>query len=348
MSLLRVAGLAIGLLTLVAMGLLRFRYRRLRNVEWLLSYAFALGLISLALFPDALDGLLGLFSFERGGGGRLIGLLGVSNLLLLLLVYLALARTTRLDRVADALVRELAKRDFRQAAPSGSRGAPIYAVIPAYNEADSIGEVLARMPSEVLGRRLATLVVVDGSSDGTGEVVRRLRHDSVTYIVNRGGGSALKAGYEIAIEDGAEVVVTLDADGQHRPEEIPHLVRPILDGEADLVCGSRVLGTHEDPDAVRSLGIALFNRLASLLARQRITDVSNSFRAVRAGELAKLELRQAQFHAAELLLEAVKKGLRVREVPVTVLRRRNGSSKKPRALRYGWGFAKAMLSTWLR
>jgi cellulose synthase/poly-beta-1,6-N-acetylglucosamine synthase-like glycosyltransferase len=346
MQWLRVAGIVVGLLGVAGAWLLRFRLRRLRNVDWLVGSALSSALVLLGLFPDVANSLLAVFSFERGGGGRLIGLLVFANLIAFLLIYSALARNNRLEHVVDSLVRALAKKEFRQG--GRAQEAPICVIIPAYNEAETIGPVLDRIPEVVLDLRTRTLVVVDGSTDETASIVRSLNQEAVTCVINRGGGSALKAGYELAVEEGAEIIVTLDADGQHMPEEIPALVKPILDGDADLVNGSRVLGSYEKDSQVRAAGVVFFNWLVSALTMTRITDCSNSFRAIRASALARLDLRQSQFHASELLIDAIKKGVRFTEVPITVKRRAHGTSKKPPSLRYGWGFMKAIVLTWLR
>ena len=166
--------------------------------------------------------------------------------------------------------------------------------------------------------------------------------------INRGGGAALRAGYEIAMNYGAQIVVTLDADGQHVPAEIPLLVEPILKGEADFVNGSRVLGTFEKESAIRSLGVVVFNRLVSALMAQPITDCSNAFRAIRVEVIKKLSLEQDQFHTSEFLIDAIKKGARVVEVGITIRKRQSGTTKKPMSLVYGWGFFKAILNSWLR
>jgi len=346
MGTLRIAGVILGLTGLSFACILRFGLRRGRNLDWLVVSALSLVLLLLGLSPDFFNSLLAFFSFEKGGGQRLTGLLVFSSLVLYVLVFLAISRSSRVEQSVDRLVRELAKREFRKT--HGESDEPIYVIIPAYNEAENIGHVLERIPEEVLGLKTKCLVVIDGATDDTEKVVRRLDQGAVSYTINRGGGAALKAGYELAIEDGARIVVTIDADGQHLPEEITRLVKPILDGEADLVNGSRVLGHYEKDGSVRAAGVVLFNWLVSLLMAKRITDCSNAFRAIRVSELPKLELRQAQFHTSELLIESLKKGLRVKEVPVTVERRLSGESKKPPSLRYAWGFAKAILSTWLR
>jgi len=343
---LRFFGVLIGLLGLGLVWVARFRWRRLRNAEWILGTVVTTTMVALGLFPDAADAILAFFAFEKGGGQRILGLLVFFVLAQYLLTFLALARNRRLENELDRLVRQLAKQDYRR--KHDTQDASIYVIIPAYNEADNIEPVLARVPKEVLGLRVRPLVVVDGATDATQQVVERMNHAAVGYTVNRGGGSALKAGYEIALEDDAEIVVTLDADGQHSPEEIARLVAPILDGTADLVNGSRVLGSYEKDSQVRAAGVVVFNWLVSLLTMTHITDCSNAFRAIRVSELAKLDLRQSQFHTSELLIEALKRGLRVIEVPITITRRMSGESKKGMTLTYGWGFARAIVTTWLR
>jgi hypothetical protein len=140
----------------------------------------------------------------------------------------------------------------------------------------------------------------------------------------------------------------MDADGQHRPEDLDRVAEPVLSGRAQLSQGSRTLG-HNDPGAVaRELGIVVFNRLVRVLTRTRVTDCSNSFRAIRTELLPALELRQPQFHAAEFLIEAITRGFSLEEVPVSVLSRRHGSSKKPPTIRYGLGFSRAIVAAWRR
>jgi hypothetical protein len=346
MQTLRIVGIVFAVCALFFVWYFRFCRRRLRNFDALVGSFLALTLLLIAIFPNALNAFLEFFSFEKGGGGRILGLLVFSNFFVYLLIYVSLTRSRNVEQQVDRLVRELAKREFRK--HQNANSAPIYVVIPAYNEAENVGDVLKRIPEKVCGLPTRTFVVIDGATDETEEVVTKLDHMAVTYTINRGGGSALKAGYQIAVEDGAEIVVTLDADGQHLPEEIPKLVKPILDGEADLVNGSRILGHYEKDNQLRAVGVVVFNWLISVLMMQRITDSSNAFRALRTSAYSKLDLRQTQFHSAELLIEALKKDLRVIEIPITIRPRLSGESKKGPSVKYAWGFTKAILGTWLR
>lgn len=347
MSTLRLFGLVVSMVLIAAVIVGKRRRSRLSNQDALLTLLVALGLALVSLAPDTFNTVLGWFSFRKGGGGRIIGLLVFSNFLLFLLYLRARAGINENQQTINRLVRAMAQAEFRRLYGKQT-GAPIAVVIPAYNEADNIGDVLRRLPGQVHGLATEAIVVVDGATDETAEVVRQSRAAAVTHIINRGGGAALKAGYELALERGAEIVVTLDADGQHLPEEIPVVVEPILKGEADLVNGSRVLGSYEKDSQVRALGVVFFNWLVSILTLTRITDCSNAFRAIRSDGLARLDLRQTQYHTTELLIEALKKGLRVVEVPITIRRRASGESKKGPTIKYALGFTRTILQTWLR
>jgi hypothetical protein len=99
---------------------------------------------------------------------------------------------------------------------------------------------------------------------------------------------------------------------------------------------------------LRHLGVTFFSRLLTALSRTKITDPSNGYRAVTAEALQKLDLRQEQFYVSEMILEAARRQLDVREVPITVRRRASGTTKKPSATKYAWGFARAIARTWFR
>jgi Glycosyl transferase family 2 len=341
---LRSAGLAI------AAGLLVYaiaRRRSLRNVDVLILLLAGLGL-ALVSGTEITDELLSAFSFEKGNGGRILGLAVFAIFILFLLILRALSQAARNARQLSAALEGLAWEEFRQAGlPERFRGR-IAILVPAYNEAENIGHVLGQMPAEVCGMPTETLVVDDGSRDGTGDVAAEHGAAVARHVANRGGGAALRTGYRLMVESGAEIVVTLDADGQHLPSEMERLVKPVLDGEVDVAHGSRVLGQADRNHFARELGIVFFNRLVSLITRTHVTDCSNGYRAVRATVLPQLVLRQEQFHTSEFMIEAIKRGIPAKEIPVTVEQRLHGHSKKPAVVRYGLGFANAIVRTWLR
>lgn len=126
------------------------------------------------------------------------------------------------------------------------------------------------------------------------------------------------------------------------------LLQPLIDDEADFVTGSRVLGRQETSDPVRHLGVHVFAALASVLTRQRLTDTSFGFRAMKAELTGVVTLSQAQYQASELLLGAISHGYRVLEQPMTMLGRTAGKTKKGNNFLYGMRYARALVGTWSR
>jgi hypothetical protein len=347
MSAIRVLGLIVGALTfLYFFG--RFRRGRARRFDFFWIASFSLSLIAVSLFPNLVNVLRDMLMLEQAQFSRLIAVLVVSNVLLWLLISYSRMRASDYTDQFDRLVRELGAAEFRRSHPEAIPLPSVVVVIPAYQEADNIGVVLEAMPRSVCGRQLATVVIDDGSQDETLEMARKAGALALRSPVNRGGGAALRMGFDIARAHGAEIVVTMDADGQHLPSEIERLVEPITDGNMDFVIGSRILGRREKDSLVRYLGIHVFNAVIRLLTAVKITDCSNGFRAFRVSELSRVQLRQDQFHASELIIDAAKKGIRIGEAPVTVKRRLSGKSKKGRNWRYGLAFARTILKTWWR
>jgi hypothetical protein len=338
---LQVAGIVVSFV-IGGYGFWKYKRGRYSRINFVISTALAAGLFVIALFPSAGDIVAGPLKMERWNA-----VLFVSSLVAFGLFFYVLNLSNSNTRTITQLVEALACSKFREEHQDCGVGG-IAVVVPAYNEEENIASVLERIPEQVLGVKLQTYVVVDGCSDATEQIVREMAVPVVVHPINRGGGAALRAGYAVALESGAEIIVTLDADGQHLPEEIPDLVAPILNDEADFVNGSRILGEFEPESRIRVWGIVFFNWLISFLMFTRVTDSSNAFRAFRADILRKLTLRQDQFHTSELLIEALKKGIRVKEVGITIQKRQGGVTKKPPSLRYGWGFAKAIVVTWLR
>jgi Glycosyl transferase family 2 len=340
----RAAGLVVALLVA---GFAIWRRRTMRNADVLilLLVAFGLALVAGTEIPDS---VLSAFEFERENGTRIVGVAVFAILILFLLVIRALSQSSRVTRELSGVLEGLAWEEFRSARHPERFGDKVAVLVPAYNEAESIGQVLDRIPASVFGQPTAVLVVDDGSRDRTGEIAQNHGAVVARHVINRGGGAAMRTGYRLLAESGARVVVTLDADGQHRPEEMERLVKPVLDGEVAVAHGSRVLGKAEPNHFARELGIVFFNRIVSLITRTKVSDCSNGYRAVRADVLPQLVLRQEQFHTSEFLIEAIKRGIPAKEIPVTVEQRLHGHSKKPAVVRYGMGFANAIVRTWLR
>ena len=340
------AGLAaVGIFVLAVRGHER---RQISRLNLIILFALCATVVALAMYPPLFDPVLRTFNFQRGTNGVIFALLMAVGVLFFLYLRAQTSADTN-ERSIRLLVEALGQErfDWDRAArlPDGPR---LVTVSPAFNEAENVGDVIKQIPGMIEGHHVVPVVVSDGSTDGTATAAREAGAFVAELPIRRGGGLALRVGYDIALRLGAQVVVTLDADGQHLPEEISVMIAPIVAGQADYVNGSRLLGSFERESLVRHLGVHVFSRIITTLTGQRITDPSSGYRAARADLLEKVVLKQDQFWTSEILIEALRHHARVVEVPVTFLARAGGESKKPKSLRYGWNFLKVIIQTWLR
>lgn len=225
---------------------------------------------------------------------------------------------------------------------------PLVIVIAAYNEAANIGAVLDEVPSQIVDVPVTLLVIDDGSTDNTTEVAQRHGALVCTLGANRGHGVALRLGYRIAREGGAQYIGTLDGDGQWDPADLPAMVEIMEAGQADFVIGSRQLGQTENTDAFRNLGVRFFARVISGLTHSRLTDTSSGLRLMRADLTGTVTQTQPQYQTSELLIGARLQGYRVAEVPTVMRQRLSGESKKGRNLAYGLRYARVIAETYRR
>jgi len=345
---LRTAGLLVAI-GFAALSIRGYRQGKLGNGDLLVRFlVFVLPLLVLSAAPDIIGWGFDEFSFKKGGGRQVLGATVLAVGILYLFAFTLSGRQDRSRRDLTRLIENLALEQFEETGHPEAFAGGIAVVIPAYNEAENIHHVLAALPGRVCDLALHAMVIDDGSADRTTEAARAAGAAAVRLPMNRGQGAALRTGYRLALVTGAEIVVTMDADGQHQPSELSRLVSPIANGEVDVVNGSRVLGEADPNHAARELGVKLFAQLLSLLTWSKVTDPACGYRAVRTEALRGLEFRQDQFHNSEFIVEASKKGLRSMEVPVTITKRISGESKKPAHFRYGMGFANALVRAWLR
>jgi polyprenyl-phospho-N-acetylgalactosaminyl synthase len=190
----------------------------------------------------------------------------------------------------------------------------VWVVCAAYNEATTISRVVGQLRRD----GYSVVVVDDGSRDDT-----RQRAATATAVVvhpiNLGQGAALKTGIDYALAQGASIVVTFDADGQHRAAEIALLIEPLLCGRADIALGSRFLGPTQAIPIMRRLLLKAATWFTRLTTGLRLTDTHNGLRAFTRRGAQALKLRQNRMaHASEILSDIAASGLRYVEVPVTV------------------------------
>jgi glycosyltransferase involved in cell wall biosynthesis len=196
----------------------------------------------------------------------------------------------------------------------GSKPA-LWVICAAYNEATTIGRVVWGLD----GAGYRVVVVDDGSNDGTRHIAAAAGADVVVHPVNLGQGAALQTGFDHALAQGAEVLVTFDADGQHRVSDIPVLVDTLQRERAEFALGSRFLGQAHNLPALRRWVLYAATIFTRLTTGMRLTDSHNGLRALTRKGAAAIRLRQNRMaHASEILIEIAHSGLRYVEVPVTI------------------------------
>ena len=220
------------------------------------------------------------------------------------------------------------------------------AIVPAYNEEKSIEAVIRELHAAEPG--LDVIVIDDGSADRTADVAAASGARVVRLPYNVGIGGAVQTGYQYAVEHGFDLAVQVDADGQHDPLEIGHLIEPLLDDQADMVVGSRFApGGGYRGTPLRRVGIHLFATIVSLIVRARVTDTTSGFRAVnrKAIELFAADYPQ-DYPEVEATVLLVRRGLRMMEVPVKMRVRETGSSSIT-TLRAGYYMIKVLLALFI-
>jgi hypothetical protein len=343
----RIAGGLVAVAILVA-ALRRYRRRDTSRLNLIITAAVMIAMLALAAFPPLFRPLFEKFNFQPGNQRQLVAALVFAVFILFALVLRTSSNTDANAATIRLLIEALTIQAFdsaqADALPPGDR---LVVVVPAHDEAENVGAVLASMPRVVEGLPVATLVVDDASEDSTSDVARKEGAMVARLPIRRGQGMALRVGYEIGLKLGATVIASLDADGQHDPDELAKVIRPIVGDEADMVVGSRRLGEFERESHLRHAGMYLLSGVVSVLHGVRITDVSSGFRATSAELMRRLTLEQDQY-SSEVLVEALRHHARIAEVPITVRARAGGVSKKPGSLKYGFRFTKVIIQTWLR
>lgn len=201
----------------------------------------------------------------------------------------------------------------------------ITAILPAYNEEVSLGSIVLTTKKYVD----KVIVVDDGSKDNTVEIAELAGAQVISHSPNKGKGAALKTGFQAAKD--SEIIVTLDSDGQHNPHEIPKLINPILNGEADVVNGSRYInGNKKDTPSYRRVGQTVLDKATNLGSGLDITDSQSGFRAFARHTIPAFRFSCVDFGIeSEMLMDAANAGLRIKEVEINVRYDVDGSTKNP-------------------
>lgn len=193
-------------------------------------------------------------------------------------------------------------------------------ILPAYNEEEKIGEVLKNLPRHIKGiSEIEKLVIDDGSADKTSEIAQKSKAFVLKHVINRGLGGAIGTGFEYARNHKADIVVTFDSDGQHRPQDIEPLIKPILDKKADVVIGSRFLKLKEMPSD-RILINILSNIATFILFGVYTSDSQSGLRAFNKYAISKIEIKTQKMEvSSEIFKEINRNNLKFTEIPIQAI-----------------------------
>ncbi len=218
-------------------------------------------------------------------------------------------------------------------------------IIPAYNEGATLQRVLERVRAAELGCEV--VVVDDGSIDDTAAIARACGATVVSHPFNLGYGAALQTGYKYAMTTDADLLLQMDADGQHDPAQFHALAQPIREGELDIVVGSRFIGESDyEMERLRTLGRWLFTSLARL-AGLYVSDPTSGFQAMnrRVVDVYSRDFFPTDYPDVDVLLAAYRHGLRVGERPAAMAKAERASTLHG-GLRPVYYVYKMLLSTW--
>ncbi|MEM4480467.1 MAG: glycosyltransferase family 2 protein [Candidatus Bathyarchaeia archaeon] len=201
-------------------------------------------------------------------------------------------------------------------------------VIPVFNEEPTVGNVIERVKAAIERMNLPyeILVIDDCSTDNSLEVSKSKKVKVYQLERHMGKGYALRLGFK---EAKGEIIVTLDSDGSHKPEELPMMLEPILRDEADLVVGSRFLSRENVfSNKLNKIGVQLFNLLIRILTGKATTDSQSGYRAFKSAVLEKIQLKSKGYEIeSEMLVKALKSGFKSKEVSISFEQRTYGKSK---------------------
>ena len=198
--------------------------------------------------------------------------------------------------------------------------------IPAYNEEKNIASIITKL------KKITDSIIVcdDGSSDMTSDISKNLGAIVITHKKNMGYGVAINSIFQKAKELNIDLLVTFDADGQHRVEDIEKVVEPIKNNTADLVIGSRFLDKKSNVPNYRKIGIKVITKITNASIKKKLTDSQSGFRAYNKQVLSQISPSDIGMGiSTEILIKSSSKGLRIMEVPVTILYSGDTSTHNP-------------------
>ena len=198
--------------------------------------------------------------------------------------------------------------------------------IPAYNEEKNIASIITKL------KNITDSIIVcdDGSSDMTSEISKNLGAIVISHKKNMGYGAAIRTIFQKSVELDSDILVTFDADGQHRVEDVNKIIQPLENNEADVVIGSRFLDNESKIPNYRKIGIKVITKVTNASLKKKLTDSQSGFRAYNKQALTQISPSEMGMGiSTEILIKASNKGLRIAEIPITILYHDDTSTHNP-------------------
>jgi len=217
----------------------------------------------------------------------------------------------------------------------------IHVVIPAYNEEKKVEQVIADLKRLKLDLKI--LVIDDGSKDNTMEKAKESGATVIRHLVNLGQWAALKTGFIVALLDDAETIVTIDADGQHDPNDLVYFLEMMKNEDVDIIIGSRFLDEpNPEMPLYRKLGIKFFNKIINFLTKYKVTDCTSGYKLFKADLIKKTlsTMNEMQYGSLDFLLKSAKLGASLKEIPI---KSKTNSQSNKGSIRYGYNLIRTIL-----
>ena len=198
--------------------------------------------------------------------------------------------------------------------------------IPAYNEEKNIASIITKL------KNITDSIIVcdDGSSDMTSEISKNLGAIVISHKKNMGYGAAIRTIFQKSVELDSDILVTFDADGQHRIDDVNKILQPLENNEADIVIGSRFLDNETKVPNYRKIGIKVITQVTNASLKKKLTDSQSGFRAYNKQALTQISPSEMGMGiSTEILIKASNKGLRIAEIPITILYHDDASTHNP-------------------
>ena len=198
--------------------------------------------------------------------------------------------------------------------------------IPAYNEEKNIASIITKL------KNITDSIIVcdDGSSDMTSEISKNLGAIVISHKKNMGYGAAIRTIFQKSVELDSDILVTFDADGQHRIDDVSKILQPLENNEADIVIGSRFLDNESKVPNYRKIGIKVITQVTNASLKKKLTDSQSGFRAYNKQALTQISPSEMGMGiSTEILIKASNKGLRIAEIPITILYHDDTSTHNP-------------------